>query len=607
MGTSGSGAQLITAPRRCQSGVIRSVKGSNALQRFSARVGDTPVDRLSSIATLESSMRPSLLPTLAILVLLGLVFLLPGRRDDAISGAGFLLPGSAAAGADVAAVLAQLPRLELNEPPSWALSRGSDEVLRHIDRLGWGSHAAMVNSRKALERHQGNLAPELLSRLAALGETDSIQVSKLLAVLGSEDGDPQRTDQIVEELVRRAFSESALVAKAALRALAYHPSPGALGGILERRHDANLEIQSNARAALAERVRRGDKEAMAYLVEDLEQTLMSPDLAYVTALGEGKIDERARLVLREIVDRADQNSVLAALASLLVHGDELALERVAAMVAHGDLTARMNGLRMAALSGQIFMVDQWEEIVRERVRPLVLSLMSMLERAISEGHDDALLAVQLLETISIDSTHSCNQEALDVLLRQGHPLAVERTRTELSTAVGAYLGVAVDRVIHTGGELASDFVDLALLRLDEPEIELAECIALCRLVAHVDPARGVDLIVDLAREGNSPAYLSFLSRMGGHALQRLATELDDDRAAGLFIFVAASTGASESLPYLEAIVLDTGRDRAIRLQALDCIVRLRAGPREESLRRVANALGDSEISNRARLLFWNYL
>ena len=61
-------------------------------------------------------MRPSLLPTLAILVLLGLVFLLPKRQDDTAAEAGFLLPGSAAAGADVAAMLAQLPRLELAEP-----------------------------------------------------------------------------------------------------------------------------------------------------------------------------------------------------------------------------------------------------------------------------------------------------------------------------------------------------------------------------------------------------------------------------------------------------------------------------------------------------------
>jgi hypothetical protein len=552
-------------------------------------------------------MRPSLLPTLAILVLLGLVFMLPTRQADPTLEAAFLLPGSAAAGADVAAVLAQLPRLELNEPPSWALAQGSDEVLRHIDRLGWGSHAAMVSSRRALERHRGNLAPELLSRLAALGESDAILVSKLVAVLGSEQGDIARSDQIVEELVRRALSKSALVAKAALRALAYHPSAGALGGILERRNDANLEIQANARAALAERVRSGDQEAMAYAVEELEQTLVSPDLAYVTALGEAEIDERALVALRKIVDQADQNSVLTALASLLVHADEMALERVAEMVEHGDLTARMNGLRMAALSGQIFMVDQWEQIVRERVRPVVLSLMSMLERAIRVGHDDALLAVQLMESIALDPTHSCNQEALDVLLRQGHPMAVERTRTELATAVGAYLGVAVDRVIHTGGELAVEFVELALQRLGEADIDPSERIVLCRLVAHVDPAQGVDLIIELARQGDSPAYLSFLSRMGGHALQRLAGELDDDRVAGLFIYVAASTGAPEALPYLEAIVLDDERDRAIRMQALDCIVRLRAGPREQSLRRVANALGDAEITARARLLFWNYL
>lgn len=552
-------------------------------------------------------MRPSLLPTLAILVLLGLVFLLPKRQDDSAAEAGFLLPGSAAAGADVAAVLAQLPRLELAEPPSWALSRGTDGVLRHLDRMAWGSHAAMVSSRRSLEQQAGSLVPEVLSRLAALGEGDTIQIAKLVAMLGTKESTEAESERVVEELVRRALSESALVAKAALRVLAYHPSPAALGGILERRNDDNLEVQSYARAALAERVRQGDNSALVYVLEELEETLASPDLAYVTALGEAAIDERARQVLHQIVDTADQNSVLTALASLLAHGDEMAMERVANLVEHGDTAARLNGMRMAALSGQVFMEDQWEDIVRERVRPLVLPLMSVLERSVNEGHEQALLAVQLLETIALDPTHSCNQEALDVLLRQSHPLAVEKTRTDLAESVGAYLNVSVDRIIHAGGELALEYVDLAMQRLETEDLGAAERTVLCRLVTHVDPSRSAGLVVEEVLDGESPGFLSLLARLGGHGLQQLAPGLDDDRQAGLFIYAAASTGMAEALPYLETIVLDTERDRALRFQALDCIVRLDAGPREEALRRVANALADPEISARARLLFWNYL
>ncbi|MFT7465000.1 MAG: hypothetical protein ACI9EF_003360 [Pseudohongiellaceae bacterium] len=552
-------------------------------------------------------MRPSLLPTLAILVLLSLVFLLPKRQENIPSEAAFLLPGSAAAGADVATVLAQLPRLEMAEPPSWALSRGTDDVLRHLDRMGWGSHAAMVTARRALEQQAGSLIPEVLSRLAVLGEADSILISKLIALLGAKDTPAAYADQAIEELVRRALSESALVAKAALRVLAYHPSPAALGGILERRNDENLEVQTFARAALAQRVRQGDSAALGYVVDELELTTSSPDLAYVTALGEADIDDRARAVLREIVEQGDQNSVLTALASLLVHQDPMAFERVGNLIEHGDEASRLNGVRMAALSGQVFLTDQWEELVRQRQRPVVLPLMSMMERAVNEGHSEALLAVQLLETIALDSSHSCHQEALDVLLRQAHPMAVERTRTDLANGVGAYLNVAVDRVVHVGGELAQQYADLAVLRLQNEDLVLSERILLCRLVAHVDPAQAVDFVIAGILDDGGPGFLSLLSRLGGHGLQHLAMNLDDDREAGLFVFAAASTGAAEALPYLETIVLNTQRDRVIRMQALDCIVRLNAGPREQALRRLAIALGDAEITERARLLFWNYL
>ena len=58
---------------------------------------------------------------------------------------------------------------------------------------------------------------------------------------------------------------------------------------------------------------------------------------------------------------------------------------------------------------------------------------------------------------------------------------------------------------------------------------------------------------------------------------------------------------------LESIVLDERRDPAIRMQAFDTIARLREGPREQVLRRLALELKDPRWSQRARLLFWNYL
>lgn len=551
-------------------------------------------------------MRPTLLPSLLILVLLGLVVLLPKREAPTARDGAFVLPGATAAGPDVAQLLAQLPELELDEPPSWAQASGADEVRRHLDRLDWGSHGALVAARRSLEEHQGGLADEVLSRLRALDDSRVILISKLIGVLAAE-GQVNDDPAIVEELVRRAFSPSSLVAKAALKALAYHPSPAALGGILDRRSDPDLEVQAHARAALAERASRGDEEALLYILDDLERSTRDPDLAYVTVLGEVEPSERVLEVLREIVDEALWDSRLAAQASLLNHGDEQTMEDVSAMLADGDLTARMNALRMAALSGQVFAWDQWQTLVEGRQRTLVLPLFSMLERAVLQGHEQALLAIQLLETVALDPTHSCNHEALDVLLRQGHPLAVERTRVEVQQAVGAYLSVTADRVIHAGPEIGGQFAELAAERLAAPDLDPADRVVLCRLLSHVDPARGAQVIVELCLQGPAPNLLTFLSRLGPYALDELAGRLEDDRAAGLFIFTAATSRVAEALPYLELLVLDPARDPALRRLALDAVVRLETGPREEVLRRVAGALQDDELQSRARLLFWNYL
>jgi hypothetical protein len=552
-------------------------------------------------------MRPSLLPTLIVLVLVGLVLLVPDRDARPGAGSAPLLPGSATAGSDVAAMLSQLPSLELTEPPPWAQARGVDEVARHLDRLEWAGHGALVTSREALAREGGMLTDQVLARLADLGDNDPILLVKLVALLGD---DPTPSPRVVEELVNRALSRSAYVARAALKVLAYCPDDAAIGGILPRLHDDDPEVRGYARAALAERVRTGDEEARAYLLDELERTAAAPDLAYITVLGESEADDRTLAALRRIVEQAGQAESMAALASLLVHDDPEAVVRVEEMIDGTDHVARINGLRMAAMAGNIVGRESWEKVIASRERTSVLSLMSLLVRSIRTGHESALQAVQLLEEMAMDPTHSCQTDALDALLQDEHPFAVERTRFELSEAVGAYLGVTIDRIIRADREFAREYLPIVEERLDDPLEQRPERIQLCRYLAAVAPDVGAPRIVEYAL-GDEPELagpmLAFLAGMGPYALSALAPHLEQDRAAGLVIFVASTSGAPEALPMLESLVLDVSRDPTLRQMALDSVVRLTAGPREDVLRRVALALEDPAVSERARLLFWNYL
>src|SRR5690606_35437493 len=122
---------------------------------------------------------------------------------------------------------------ELVEPPGWVLSQGVDGLRRALDRIGWGTYGGVLAARDVLVEHGPAIEGELLARLRALGDSDPIQVSKLIAVLGELQPGPQG----IAELVRRALSHEALVAQAALTALANQGSPAALGGILDRRFD----------------------------------------------------------------------------------------------------------------------------------------------------------------------------------------------------------------------------------------------------------------------------------------------------------------------------------------------------------------------------------
>src|SRR5262245_6434043 len=214
----------------------------------------------------RSALRPMLVLA-GVAVLMALVFLLP-RRDA----------GSPAT------VAAELPKLELDEPPAWATQRGADdEVLRALDRLDWGGPGALQASREMLERHAGTLAPLVLPRLAGLGPDRAVLASKLIEVLGRED---PATPGLLDALILHAQSPSGLEAKAALRVRAESGEHRALDGILPRLMDGGLAVRSFARAALAQVARRGDVVAQNVILNELEAQQLDPDLAFLTVAAE---------------------------------------------------------------------------------------------------------------------------------------------------------------------------------------------------------------------------------------------------------------------------------------------------------------------------------
>src|SRR5215468_8816181 len=177
----------------------------------------------ASLPAARSAARPSLrlaLPLAAVVALLALVFLLPSRDER----------GTRSAGVDRLSLI----RVELDQPPDWARERGRDELVRCLDRMSWGSHASIDASRAVLALHAGQLAPELLGRLALAGDHDPPLASKLVELLGAEDC--TRPD-VLDELVRRALSFSALEAKSALRVLSHVDHPRSVNAIRTRLFD----------------------------------------------------------------------------------------------------------------------------------------------------------------------------------------------------------------------------------------------------------------------------------------------------------------------------------------------------------------------------------
>ena len=554
-------------------------------------------------------MRSSFIPALLILLLLALAFLMPGRDEAGVVSGPYMLPGSAAVGPDVAAALLGLPRLELLDPPGWVVQRGGqDEVLRSLDRLSWGSHDAIRASISTLEEHPRGLAREVLSRMQALPDHDMIHLSKLVSMLAYDSED---TPGVVEELTRRGLSPNGLVSKAALRVLGQHPSSVALGAILERRDDDELDVRDAARAALVARVRNGDLEALAYMLADLEERPHDPEIRFFTALADVPTDPRVLSVLRRITEQADYAVRTEALATLAAHGDTRSIEELERMMVSDDMIARINGTHMAARSGQVLGEESWRSIVDRRERQPVLMLMAMMDLAIREGHSSAPLAVELIERMGQDPTHPAQVEALDLLFGMGHPWGVERTRNEIQTAVGPFLSQTVERIDREGGELGLEFAELAYDRLAQPDLGDIERLLLCRLLASVDPVRAADVLVGYVMEGTNSAgvldLMSQLSQLGDQGLRRLQAEVGTNRGAGLYLLLASQVGGADSLPVIEQISMDMSLDPVVRQYALDAIVRVQGGDREGTLRRVAQVANDQQVRDRAFLLFWNYL
>jgi len=538
----------------------------------------------------RSALRP-LLVLVGVAVLMALVFLLP-RRD---------------AGAPQA-VAEELPALELDEPPAWAVQRGADdEVLRALDRLDWGGPGALQASRETLERHAGTLAPLILPRLAGLGPDRAVLASKLIEVLGRED--PQ-TPGLLDALILRARSPSGLEAKAALRVLSESRDHRALDGILPRLMDGDLVVRSFARAALSQVARRGDTVAQNVILDELERQPLDPDLAYLTVCADFEDRARVMAVLGSAERSPYEEPALVARTALLRLGDPDAERAFRDMLAGNDPLARRNALNALVASGRVLGWESFEAIVRSKVSEEILPVVSLLELSVDHGDPEAARAMDLLEALAGDPGNSVHAVVTDRLYTRQHPWAVETTRAELEQVVGGQLSGVVSRVITGPAVLQREMAEIAARRLATQTLRDTDRELLLRLLAHTAPDLAVEPVVREALDEQSPIaplMLVLLSRLGPVALQRLEPELGRPDVDALFIRVAGDTRSGASLPGLEHILLDPDTDPALRRAALDALGRLADGPRAELLRKVAGATSDRELAARARLVFWNYL
>ncbi len=540
-------------------------------------------------------MRVSPIPLIVVLVLVGLVYLLPQRGEER--------------------AVAELPRpavLDVTEPPTWAQQRGIDEVARNLDRIAWGNHDAMVAARRALAPHAGQLGDDVLSRMRALGQTDPVQTSKLLAILADQD---DGSDEVYEMLADKALSPSSLVTMAALRALAYTPHQGAVFAMYPRLTAVDPDVQRVARAALTIRATNGDRAAQDLILEELERQGRYPDTAYLSTLRTFRESPDAVRLLRDATESGVLETSLTAWSSLLALGDPDAVDYFEEALASDDIVTQVNAVRVVATSGQVIGQDSWADLARSGIQPIVLTTASILLQAVETNHPSAPEAMALLEELAADALCPAQVDVTTALYQRNHAWAVEQTRKEVKTYVGGQLAQTVDRLLTAPDtEATRQMAELAFERLESGEVRDIEAALLCRFLARTDPEAVAPRVVGYAlnEDGVSPEVASEmmaqLDQLGDAGLAALAARMSSNpRAAVLFVTLAGQIRSAAALPVLEALVLDDSHDMRLRRDAMDAIVRIDEGPREEVLRRAAEALPSGPLRERARLLFWNYL
>jgi hypothetical protein len=550
--------------------------------------------------------RPSLrlaLPLAAVAALLGLVFLLPTRDEHAARPTG--------------ADRLSLVRVELDQPPDWARERGRDELVRCLDRMSWGSHASIEASREVLARHAGQLAPELLGRLELAGDHDAPLASKLVELLGAEDC---RQPAVLDELVRRALSFSALESKAALRVLSHVDDPRSVNAIKTRLFDTDEDVVGFARGALAELARGGNLEAREAVLTELEADPVDVDLAYLTVAATFPHDERTDTLLQKIAARAQGTVRLVALTGLLARDDPDAVASFEQMLRDGEFELRVEVLRAIAAANRVIGQDQWEDILRVNIYSLCQPLVHVLLTAYDTGHPDAGRALDLLERLATDSSSCVQSDVLDALFRRRHPDAIEGVRGDLQRTVGLQLGLVVDRIVAGPDEIPSDKqvrADLAQLALDRLEQDTLlsdpDRVTLCRLLSTIAPDRSADVLVNYALGRHVSQLVAseagdLLPGSGVPVIERLGRELGTPEADELMIWVAAQGHLGATLPYLQRILCSTATEPRLRQGALDALGLVHDGPREAVLRSVLDTcLKDPALRERAQLVFWNYL
>jgi hypothetical protein len=560
----------------------------------------------ASLSAARSPSRPSTrlaLPLLAVVALLGLVFLLPTRDEGAVR------PGAADRLSTV--------RVELDQPPDWARDRGRDEIVRCLDRMSWGSHASVAASREVLAKHAGQLAPELLARLALAGDHDPPLVSKLVELLGAED---PLAPGVLDELVRRALSFSALEAKAALRVLAHVDHPRSLNAIHTRLLDTDPDVVGFARGAIARLAQHGNAEARDLVLQELERDPVDVDLAYLTAAAAFPADPQTDAVLQKIAARGGGTVRLVALTGLVARDDPEAVASFEEMLREGDFPLQTEVLRATAAANRVLGQDQWETILRLNSYSICVPLVNVLLTAFDTGHPSAARAMELLERAATDRTCVVQSDVLDALYARRHPDTIEGVRRDLQDVVGVHLGLVVDRILRGPDEIPSDkqvrsdLAELALQRLERDSVlSDADRATLLRLLVSIAPARGADALVNAALGRHvSPlvaeAAGDLLPAGGEPIIERLGRELGSPQADLLMVFVAAQGHSGATLPSLERLLCSTATEPRTRQAALDALGLVREGPREAVLRQVLDqCLRDEALRQRAQLVFWNYL